>query len=43
MVSLMAARSNSVSRAGMTTNVADWMASATIADMFGGVSMKSHS
>jgi len=40
MVSLMAARSNSVNRAGMTIKVAVWIASVTTADMFGGVSIR---
>ena len=43
MVSLTAAMSNTVSRAGITINVAAWMASVTMADMFGGVSTKTHS
>ena len=43
MVSLTAARSNTVSRAGMTTSVAAWIASVTTAEVFGGVSTNTHS
>src|ERR1700683_278147 len=43
MVCLTASRSNTPGRHGITTRVAVPMASVTLAEMFGGVSMKTHS
>src|SRR5260221_13909700 len=43
MVSCTALTSNTPGRAGMTTIVAFLMASSTTVDMFGGVSMNTHS
>src|SRR5580704_537009 len=43
MVSLTASRSNTPGRQGMTTRVAARMASVTLAERFGAVSMKTHS
>ncbi len=43
MVSFTAARSNTASRTGTTTSVAQLIASVTASDMFGAVSTKAHS
>jgi len=43
MVSFTAARSNTVSRAGMTISVAACTASVTTAEVLGGVSTNTHS
>src|ERR1700691_5613161 len=43
MVSCTASRSNNPGRHGITTSVADSMASRTLTELFGGVSMKTHS